>query len=193
MSRRMARALLRLYPRRIRRRYGEELLDLQDELRAEGELSRGVLLRDLVVGAFLARSVRRRASVLVGALVLIAALAGGVAVTAAHRPAGRPSREATAAAPVHNGRALTVLHRSCYADPSSMTCTEQGCALQLRRAAVPARRHAATGPRSRRPRAACVPLSPVRRPRGLPITPRTAQLVALGFHLQPGRHPRPRL
>ena len=33
MSSRLMRALLKLYPRRIRKRYGDELLDLQSEPR----------------------------------------------------------------------------------------------------------------------------------------------------------------
>jgi hypothetical protein len=39
MSQRLGRVLLRLYPSRIRQRYGDELLDLQDRLRSEGDLS----------------------------------------------------------------------------------------------------------------------------------------------------------
>lgn len=37
MSSRLMRMLLKLYPRRIRNRYGDELLDLQSELEAQGD------------------------------------------------------------------------------------------------------------------------------------------------------------
>jgi hypothetical protein len=53
MSTRLTRALLELYPRRIRNRYGDELLDLQDQLRTEDNLSRTRLIRDTLTGALL--------------------------------------------------------------------------------------------------------------------------------------------
>ncbi len=51
MSSRLTRTLLKLYPRRIRNRYGDELLDLQDELRAQDDVSRTHLIRDMLAGA----------------------------------------------------------------------------------------------------------------------------------------------
>jgi hypothetical protein len=46
MSSRLMRTLLKLYPRRIRNRYSDELLDLENELRAQGEVSRTRLIRE---------------------------------------------------------------------------------------------------------------------------------------------------
>ena len=51
MSSRIARVLLKLYPRPVRDRYGRELLTLQADLRARGELSRGRLVWDMLAGS----------------------------------------------------------------------------------------------------------------------------------------------
>jgi hypothetical protein len=75
MSSRLTRTLLRLYPRRIRDRYGEELLDLEDELRAHGEVSRTRLIRDMLTGALLIRLTRQRARLVVGAVLVVVGLA----------------------------------------------------------------------------------------------------------------------
>ncbi len=74
------RTLLKLYPRRIRDRYGDELLDLEDELRAQGEVSRARLIRDMLAGALLIRPTRQRARLVTGAVLVIAGLAMGGAV-----------------------------------------------------------------------------------------------------------------
>lgn len=76
MSSRLTRTLLKLYPRRIRDRYGDELLDLQDELRAKGDVSRIRLIGDTLAAALLIRSARR-ACLAIGALLVI----GGLAMT----------------------------------------------------------------------------------------------------------------
>ena len=76
MSSPFTRMLRKLYPRHIRDRYGDELLDLQDELRAHGEISRTRLFHDAIVGAVLARSRRQRA-----ALVLLTATAAGLVIS----------------------------------------------------------------------------------------------------------------
>ena len=55
MNSRLMRMLLKLYPRRIRNRYGDELLDLQSELDAHGDLSRTRLIRDMLAGTLLVR------------------------------------------------------------------------------------------------------------------------------------------
>jgi hypothetical protein len=60
MSSRLTRTLLKLYPRRIRNRYGDKLLELQDELRAQDDVSRTRLIRDMIAGALLVRPARRR-------------------------------------------------------------------------------------------------------------------------------------
>jgi hypothetical protein len=80
MSSRLTRTLLKLYPRRIRDRYGGELLDLQDELRARGDVSRMRLIRDMLAGALLVRPARR-GHLMIGAGLVIGALAVGVAAT----------------------------------------------------------------------------------------------------------------
>ena len=82
MSSRLTRTLLKLYPRRVRDRYGHELLDLQDELRAQGDLSRMRLIRDMLAGALLIRRARRAylmfgAALLIGGLAVIATSVGG--------------------------------------------------------------------------------------------------------------------
>ena len=58
MSSRLMRTLLKLYPRQIRKRYGDELLDLQDEISAQGNVSHARLIQDMVAGALLARRAR---------------------------------------------------------------------------------------------------------------------------------------
>jgi hypothetical protein len=83
MSSRLMRTLLRLYPRRIRHRYGDELLDLQDELRAQDDASRTRLIRDMVAGALLVRPARRAylvigAVLVIGGLVVAGAAIGGL-------------------------------------------------------------------------------------------------------------------
>ena len=70
MSSRLTRTLLKLYPRRMRDRYGDELLELQDELRGQGDLSRVRLMRDMLAGALLVRPARR-AYLMIGAALLI--------------------------------------------------------------------------------------------------------------------------
>jgi len=80
MSSRLTRTLLKLYPRRIRNRYGDELLDLQDELRAQDDVSRTHLIRDMLAGALLVWPARR-AYLMIGAVLVIGGLGvGGAAV-----------------------------------------------------------------------------------------------------------------
>lgn len=69
------RTLLKLYPRRIRNRYSDELLDLENELRAQGEVSRTRLIRDMLAGALLIRPTRQRARLVTGAVLVIVGLA----------------------------------------------------------------------------------------------------------------------
>jgi hypothetical protein len=93
MSSRLMRALLKLYPRRIRKRYGDELLDLQSELAAKGDLSRTRLIRDVFAGALLVRSSRQRAHVVIGAVLLMVGLA--IAVTIISAPGTNPPARAS--------------------------------------------------------------------------------------------------
>ena len=75
MSSRLMRTLLKLYPRRIRNRYSDELLDLENELRAQGEVSRTRLIWDMLAGALLIRPTRQRARLVTGAVLVIVGLA----------------------------------------------------------------------------------------------------------------------
>lgn len=84
MSSRLARTLLTLYPRRIRNRYGDELLDLENELRAQGEVSRTRVIRDMLAGALLIRPARQRARLITGAVLVIVGLAMAGTVIARH-------------------------------------------------------------------------------------------------------------
>jgi len=69
------RRCFKLYPRRIRNRYSDELLDLENELRAQGEVSRTRLIRDMLAGALLIRPARHRARLVTGAVLVIVGLA----------------------------------------------------------------------------------------------------------------------
>ena len=84
MSSRLARTLLKLYPRRVRDRYGEELLALEDEMRAHGERSRIRLIRDMLIGALLVRPARRRLRLMMGAVCVVTAVAGVAVVLVGH-------------------------------------------------------------------------------------------------------------
>ena len=84
MSSRVTRTLLRLYPRRIRDRYGQELLDLDDELRAHGEVSRTRVIRDMITGALLIRPTRQRTGLIGGAVLVIAGLAVIATIAGGH-------------------------------------------------------------------------------------------------------------
>jgi hypothetical protein len=98
MSSRMTRTLLRLYPRRIRDRYGQELLDLEDELRAQGEVSHARLTWDVLTGALMLRYSRRRtrvvtAVVLAGAVCVVVGLVVAAGGIGGPGNTGSPARE----------------------------------------------------------------------------------------------------
>ena len=175
MSRRWTRALLRLYPARIRRRYGAELLDLQDQMRAEGALSSARLVRDVLTGAFLARSARRRAAVLSVAVLLTALVAAGITLP----PGGRRVRRVPIAARawlVASAQQTTPYYygpddgSACFIG-SGTSCSLSSCAVPVtsadQAATVP---HPARKAATRRARAACVASSHTPQPRALPVT-----------------------
>jgi hypothetical protein len=83
MSSHLTRTLLKLYPRRIRNRYGDELLDLQDELRAQDHISRTRLICDMLAGALLVRPARR-AYLVIGAVLVIGGLATAGTIIGGH-------------------------------------------------------------------------------------------------------------
>ena len=82
MSSRLARTLLKLYPRRVRDRYGAELLDLQTELEAQHQVSRARLTLDMLAGALSVRHRRERARLaLITALVIVGLATAGALIT----------------------------------------------------------------------------------------------------------------
>ena len=159
MSQRLARALLRLYPGRIRRRYGPELLELQDQLRAEGELSRVRLIRDALTGALLARSARRRVTVLSAVALLAAMVVVGITLTGSHHQSSRPP--IAVKAPLLANAERTVPNYSpdegstCFVG-SGMSCSLQPCAVAV---AVARRARAVCVGSSRGPHAGALPIA----------------------------------
>jgi hypothetical protein len=125
MSSRLTRALLKLYPRRIRNRYGSELVDLQDELRSQGNLSRTGLIRDTLSGAVLVRSVRERARLVIAAVVVIVGLGVAGSIIAGAGP-GSPAQtfrpQERAAAPHVNAAP----YGSCFVATGS-SCSLAAC------------------------------------------------------------------
>jgi hypothetical protein len=117
MSSRLARTLLKLYPRRVRDRYGEELLALEDELSTHGEGSRTRLIRDMLAGALLVRSTRHRARLVIGAVFVVIAVPVAVAIVGARstevsaggsHPPPHPAAQASLIQNRHRTPTLTV-------------------------------------------------------------------------------------
>jgi hypothetical protein len=97
MNSRPIRMLLRLYPKPIRERYGEELMDLHDELRAHDHVSRLRLTRDMLSGAMQARPIRHTYLAFAVLVAVCGAAAGGVVLSSTgSRP---PALRAVAQAP----------------------------------------------------------------------------------------------
>src|ERR1700719_2744974 len=127
MSSRLTRTLLKLYPRRIRDRYGNELLDLQDELRAQDEVSRTRLIRDMLTGALLVRHVRRPFLV-IGAVLLIGGLAvGGAAIGGLG--ADSPARTSNPQAQLNRTWILPGVRRAVAAPPTCFVADGSSCSL----------------------------------------------------------------
>jgi hypothetical protein len=125
MSSPLMRALLKLYPRPIRNRYGDELLDLQDELRTQGNLSRTRLIRDTFAGAVLVRPVRERARLVITAVPVIVglAIAGSIIAGAGTGSPAQTSRpQARAVVPHVNATP----YRSCFVATGS-SCSLAAC------------------------------------------------------------------
>lgn len=103
MSSGLTRALLKLYPRPFRDRYGDELFDLQDELRAQGDVSRMHLIRDMLAGAVLVRPARRAYLMIMlgGVLVIVGLAVGGAAIAGlgVRSPASASDPQAIAVVP----------------------------------------------------------------------------------------------
>jgi len=137
MSSRLARTLLKLYPRRVRDRYGEELLALEDELSAHGEHSRTRLIRDMLTGALLVRPGRHRVRLTIGAVCLVTAVAGAVVIVGSHGidVSSRGSHSAARPAPLaslnQNRHAPTIIGPiqqggTCYVAADS-SCSATPC------------------------------------------------------------------
>lgn len=172
MSQRWTRALLRLYPARVRQRYGDELLDLQDELRTEGGLSVLGLMRDAVAGALLVRTARQRGWILSSAALVVAGLVAGVALLASgHRVAG--PTHLLIAQPAASSRPENPDGRACLVS-AGMSCSLQSCsifAVQTQpQTAGTGDVQAAGGQDKRRARAVCVGGSPRPEPHALFVT-----------------------
>jgi hypothetical protein len=165
MSQRFGRMLLRLYPSRVRERYGDELLDLQTELRSEGELSLLRLTGDGITGALIARSATQRALILGGGLLVAGLIAAGTSLAGGgHRPLGdlsgslrHPAVARLASTP--SVRPSVPYGRSCLVS-SGMSCSLRACSEYA--ASVPVRSTPAAEVQaryqrdSRRTRAVCV-------------------------------------
>jgi len=127
MSSPVMRMLLKLYPRRIRNRYGDELLDLHDELRAHGDVSRTRLIRDAIAGAVLVRSARQRAHLMTAAVLVAVALAivgTTIAAGGTDSPAGASHLEARLTV----GHVNAVPYGSCFVAEGS-SCSLAPCTV----------------------------------------------------------------
>jgi hypothetical protein len=141
MSSRLARTLLKLYPRRIQDRYGDELLALDDELSAQGERSRTRLIRDMLAGALLVRPTRDRSGLVIGAVCLVAAVAVAAVIIGTRSidvSAGKSHPPARAAAQAHRVQhrhgpkvvdslpAVAIPHTGCFVGAGS-SCSLTPC------------------------------------------------------------------
>lgn len=126
MSRRFRRALLVLYPPRFRRRYGTELLQLQDELRREGKLSRVRLTRDAVAGAFIARSPHQRALIAGSGLLIATLIAAATTLGESGRHSPAMPRAQLAAVAVTPTRPALPYGRSCFVGAGT-SCSLDAC------------------------------------------------------------------
>jgi hypothetical protein len=156
MSSRLTRTLLKLYPRRIRNRYGEELLDLEDELRAQGKVSRTRLIRDMLTGALLIRPTRQRARLVTGAVLVIVGLVvagtiigrrGTDAPARASHPRVQLAAQSVTAIPY--GSCFVVTGSSCSLTPCTVFTGQTSAEDAVARSSVPAtqRRPRLTGTR----------------------------------------------
>jgi hypothetical protein len=116
------RLLLKLYPRRVRNRYGDELLDLQGELTARGDVSRTRLIWDMLARALLVRPARHRARLLIGAVLVVVGLAIAAPVTGG-RATGSPARASRARVRLAVKRFNAVPYGSCFVAASSCSLT----------------------------------------------------------------------
>jgi hypothetical protein len=157
MSSRLTRALLKLYPRRIRSRYGNELLELQDELRTQGSPSRTRLIRDTLAGAVLVRPVRERARLVVTAILVISGLATAGSILAAAGTSSRAqtsSSQTRAAVPHVNATPYGTCFVATGSSCSLAACTQFASQTSTQNAVVSNNEPAIQRP-SRRTKARC--------------------------------------
>jgi hypothetical protein len=127
MNERLVRMLLALYPRRIRDRYGAELIDLHRELEPHDVAGRARLIADVLVGALAARSARERARLATGLAVAAAAVAFGVVALAGHAADTAAPRLALVGVPVDG--------HTCFVDGAA-TCSLEACSQFIAGASV---------------------------------------------------------
>lgn len=127
MSSRLTRTLLKLYPRRIRNRYGDELLDLEDELRAQDDVSRTRLIRDMLAGALLVRPARR-AYLVIGAVLVIGGLAMAGTIIGP-RGSDSPARTSHAQAQLNRTWILPGVRSAMAVPPTCFVADGSSCSL----------------------------------------------------------------
>jgi hypothetical protein len=131
MSSRLARILLKLFPRSVRHRCGDELLDLQDELRDNGELGPAQLIADMLAGALAIRFARHRAALLAPAVIV----AVGVAVGLARIGSAGTASDARQPHFVARLTAVPATGRTCLVRAGS-SCSLTPCSEYIARSAV---------------------------------------------------------
>lgn len=165
MSSRLTRTLLKLYPRRIRDRYGDELLDLHDELSAEGEISRPRVIRDAVVGALLVRTARQRTHLALSATIVVIGLAlAATTITTGdpHSPAPASGELAPSVSAAVGGACFVAAGSPC----STVACT-QFATQRWTHDAVPYLTTPTVGPQRNLANARCAAYPHARQPRAL--------------------------
>jgi hypothetical protein len=168
MSSRLTRTLLKLYPRRVRDRYGDELLDLHDELSADGEISHSRLIRDALAGALLVRTARQRTHLAISATFLVIGLALAATIITTRDPHS-PPRASLHRAPNVTASAGGACFITGGSPCSTVACTQfatQGSAQD----AVAYLTTPAAAPQVNRANARCAAYPRARRPRPLFVT-----------------------
>lgn len=157
MSGRVTRLLLRLYPPRFRRRYGDEIRDLSHELRTRSEISRARLLQDLALSALAVRRPFRRSQLTAaaGIAAIATAVLSATGTLATSSPTHRAPISPQLSRKVRPLTAQASKSGSCFIDAAS-TCSLSACTQFVEQRSVTA--HALR----------VVPLAPARpRPRCL--------------------------
>ena len=174
MSNRFLRAVLALYPRGFRRRYGPEVQGLVNDLEAAGDRSRLRLVSGLLVSAVAERlrTVRLDARLTIPTLAAVAAL--GTIVSAAGPAATRATALAGPMAPPPAGR-------SSAARPAATRAT----ALAGPMAPPPAGRSSAARPAATRATALAGPMAPPPAGRSSAARPAATPATALAGPMAP--------